>query len=114
MVIILFIIQLVIYFATITNTIYGGDAGDLVSAIIDKGIPHPPGYPLFTLFGIAVNKMPLHLLSPAGKVTLISVLAHFLSSIAIYLLINEFFAIKKSFLLKFHIGRLKLLIQFSV
>lgn len=39
------------------ETIYGGDAGDLVSAIIVRGIPHPPGYPLYTLLGIILTKV---------------------------------------------------------
>lgn len=39
------------------KTIYGGDAGDLVSAIITLGIPHPPGYPLYTILGIDAVKI---------------------------------------------------------
>ncbi len=38
------------------KTIYGGDAGDLVSAIVTAGIPHPPGYPLYTSLGILILK----------------------------------------------------------
>lgn len=44
-----------IYFVNQAYTIYGGDAGDLVSAIVTRGIPHPPGYPLYTLLGVLVN-----------------------------------------------------------
>jgi hypothetical protein len=40
------------YWSTHASTVYGGDAGDLASAIITHGIPHPPGYPLYTLLGI--------------------------------------------------------------
>lgn len=47
-----------IYFITQANTIYGGDAGDLVSAIVARGLPHPPGYPLYTLLGIILNYLP--------------------------------------------------------
>lgn len=43
------------YIGTQVNTIYGGDAGDLVSAIVTRGIPHPPGYPFYTSLGIAVT-----------------------------------------------------------
>ncbi len=46
-----------IYLFNQANTIYGGDAGDLVSAIAVFGIPHPPGYPLYTFLGILVNKL---------------------------------------------------------
>ncbi len=45
-----------IYISNQVNTIYGGDAGDLVSAIVTRGIAHPPGYPLYTLLGIILNK----------------------------------------------------------
>ncbi len=46
-----------IYFYSQVKTIYGGDAGDLVSAIIILGIPHPPGYPLYTILGIDAVKL---------------------------------------------------------
>lgn len=45
-----------VYLGTQVYTIYGGDAGDLVSAIETAGVAHPPGYPLYTLLGIAANK----------------------------------------------------------
>lgn len=44
-----------LYIANQVYTIYGGDAGDLASAIVTGGIPHPPGYPLYTLLGVLVN-----------------------------------------------------------
>lgn len=46
-----------IYFYSQVKTIYGGDAGDLVSAIVTLGIPHPPGYPLYTILGIDAVKI---------------------------------------------------------
>ncbi|MBU0708196.1 DUF2723 domain-containing protein [Patescibacteria group bacterium] len=33
------------------RTIYGGDSGDLVVAAYKWGIPHSPGYPLYTILG---------------------------------------------------------------
>ncbi len=86
-----FIVIVVNYLSTLSNSIYGGDAGDLVSAILTKGFAHPPGYPLYTLLGIFFNKIPFASLTAAGKVTLVSVLAHFLSLIVIYCLIKELF-----------------------
>lgn len=44
------------YLTTQAETIYGGDAGDLVSAIVTRGIAHPPGYPLYTFLGTFVTK----------------------------------------------------------
>lgn len=43
-----------------TQTIYGGDAGDLVSAAVTWGIPHPPGYPLYTFLAALLIKIPIN------------------------------------------------------
>lgn len=76
------------HFFTISNSIFGGDAGDLVSAIITKGFPHPPGYPFYTSLGIFFNSLPFHL-SSAGKITLISTFSTFFSLIIFTLIIKE-------------------------
>lgn len=39
-----------VYVATMSTGIAGGDAGELVAAVVTGGVPHPPGYPLFVLF----------------------------------------------------------------
>lgn len=54
--------------------IYGGDSGDLVTAAATFGIPHPPGYPLYTFLGYVVSRLPLS--SVAWRVGLLSSLAH--------------------------------------
>ena len=38
--------------------IVAGDSGDLVTAAVLGGIPHPSGYPLFTLLGFLASKPP--------------------------------------------------------
>jgi hypothetical protein len=38
-----------VYAATLYPSIAGGDAGELVTAAVTGGTPHPPGYPLFAL-----------------------------------------------------------------
>lgn len=53
-----------------SKTIYGGDAGDLVSAICVKGVAHPPAFPLYILLGRILNKLPLY--TPAWRVSLLS------------------------------------------
>lgn len=53
----LILITSAIYFALQVESIYGGDAGDLVSAIIVSGVAHPPGYPLYTMLGILLTKV---------------------------------------------------------
>jgi len=80
---------LCLYIYTLTNTVYGGDAGDLVSAILTKGFPHPPGYPLYTLIGRMFLNFPINYLTAAGKVTLISSISTVCSFILIYLILIE-------------------------
>jgi len=52
------------------RTIFGGDAGDLVSAVCTRGVAHPPGYPLYVLLGRLLLGLPLY--SPAWRVSLLS------------------------------------------
>lgn len=78
-----------IYFVNQAKTIYGGDAGDLVSAIVTSGIPHPPGYPLYTLLGVTLNKF-LTVGTAAWKVGFLSsipaiVTIYFLFDLILYL-----------------------------
>ena len=54
--------------------IYGGDSGDLVTAAYLGGIPHPPGYPLYTALGFLLSKLPIS--TVAWRVGLLSSLAH--------------------------------------
>jgi tetratricopeptide (TPR) repeat protein len=47
-----------------------GDGGELVTAAFTFGIPHPPGYPLWTLIAHAFSSLPVG--CPAFRVTLLS------------------------------------------
>ncbi len=38
---------------------FGNDGGDFLSAILTGGIPHPTGYPTYTILGILFQKVPL-------------------------------------------------------
>lgn len=53
---------LVVYLMTMARTITwmhnGADSGDLVTAAFTFGVPHPPGYPLFTLFAVPASRIP--------------------------------------------------------
>ncbi len=44
-----FFTVLLLYGVTLAPTIVAGDAGELVTAAYELGVPHPPGYPLWTL-----------------------------------------------------------------
>lgn len=52
---------------------YGGaDSGDLASAAVTLGIPHPTGYPLFTLLGWLATRLPFG--EPAGRLNVMDAL----------------------------------------
>ncbi len=54
--------------------IYTGDSGDLVTAAVLAGVPHPPGYPLYTWLGWLVSHIPVF--TPSWRITLLSSLSH--------------------------------------
>lgn len=72
-----------VYLGTQVYTIYGGDAGDLVSAIVTYGIPHPPGYPLYTTLGIILNKL-IPAGTPAWRVGFLSSIPAILAIFILY------------------------------
>ena len=43
----------------LTTANFGGDAGDFLTAILTNGIPHPTGYPTYTLLGILFQYLPI-------------------------------------------------------
>ncbi len=53
----LFAIVLSILVLTMYPTVPGGDSGELIVAACTRGIAHPPGYPLFTMLGIAFHDL---------------------------------------------------------
>ncbi len=42
-------VSLLVYFKTVSPSIAGGDAGELVAEGCTLGVSHPPGYPLYTI-----------------------------------------------------------------
>jgi len=78
-----------LYFHNATVDIFGGDTGDLVTAALVGGVAHPPGYPLFLLFGRVLGSLPLPLL-PVTKVAMVSIFASLTSLYLIYKIIGLF------------------------
>ena len=73
--------------------LYGGDAGDLVTNGYLFGIPHPPGYPLYTLLaGLISHTIPWN--SIEWRVGLISSLP---TALSLFFLWRVIFRITKSF-----------------
>src|SRR5438552_6877950 len=49
---------LVLYFFTAARDIVVGDTPELITAAVTLGVPHPPGYPLFTMLGHLFSLLP--------------------------------------------------------
>src|SRR5947208_16597030 len=49
----------ILYFLTAVRDIVVGDTPELITAAVTLGVPHPPGYPLFTMLGHLFSLMPL-------------------------------------------------------
>lgn len=84
----LFVVPLVIYVHNLSPSIYGGDSGDFATAIVVKGVPHPSGYPLYTLLGILFNSLPIDK-TPAWKIGLVSSIFAALGVLVTYLIAME-------------------------
>ncbi len=72
-----------LYLHNITQDIYSGDIGDLVTASYVFGVPHPPGYPLFTFLGFLFSHIPFSF-PVVSRVALISFLSSWLGLIVLY------------------------------
>lgn len=69
--IILFGVIWVVYLYYQSKSVFGGDSGDLTTAAYVWGIPHSPGYPLYTLLGALLIRL-LPLFTVAWRVALLS------------------------------------------
>ncbi|MCB0037387.1 MAG: DUF2723 domain-containing protein, partial [Anaerolineales bacterium] len=58
------VIALLVYHSTLpaglTWANYGADGGELITAAVTGGIPHPPGYPTYMLFGQLLSWLSCH------------------------------------------------------
>ncbi len=52
-------IWLVIYLITVSPTVNFIDSGELITALHEPGVVHPPGYPLYTLLGYVASHVPI-------------------------------------------------------
>lgn len=72
--VLVFLGSIALFFYHQAETVVGGDSGDMVTAAITFGVAHPPGYPIFTLFGWLTSLMPIS--TPAWRVGLVSSIPH--------------------------------------
>lgn len=101
----LFFLVFFTYLHNLSHSVYGGDVGDLVTAAFVGGVPHPPGYPLFTLLGFILTRIHFFY-SPAYAVGLISVISGTLGIIFFYQTVkiltkNDFISFISSSILAF-------------
>ena len=89
----LFIVSFLAYLKTICPTVYMGDSGEIIVGVLNLGIVHPPGYPLFCLLSKPFTWLPWG--SMAFRVNLSS--AFFASSSAVFIYLFLFHALKRSF-----------------
>jgi len=77
---------LVVYLRTLAPSITwrngGADSGDLVTAAVVGGVPHPPGYPLYTLIASIFARLPAS--EPAFGVGLFSALSAAFAAVIIF------------------------------
>lgn len=64
------LVALVVYAATMAPTVTGEDSGELIGAAWSLGIPHPPGYPVWTMLAHAFTWLPFG--TPGWRVNALS------------------------------------------
>jgi hypothetical protein len=66
-----FLAPCALYAITATRTVQGGDTGEFLVVALRGGVPHPPGYPLYTLLARLFGALPLA--DPALRVACLSI-----------------------------------------
>jgi hypothetical protein len=82
----LFVGAVLLYTLTLHGDVQAADSGEFQIAAITLGIPHPPGYPLFTLLGWLFAQVPIG--SPFARVSFLSVVASSLTLVAVSLTVQ--------------------------
>lgn len=77
----------VLYLFFQAQGIVGGDSGDLVTAAFEFGVPHPPGYPLYTWLVWLATKIPLY--TPAWRAGLLSSIPHAITLSLVYVVVRK-------------------------
>lgn len=75
-------VALAVYLQTTSDSIAGGDAGELVAEGCKLGIPHPPGYPLYTVIVYIVTSFGKRYLQNYSPAYLVNVTSCLFGSIA--------------------------------
>lgn len=88
-----FLISFILYLLTLAPTVTFEDSGELIAAANTLGVPHQPGYPLFTILGRIFSMLPFG--NVAYRLNLMSAFLSALGAVwltwAVYLLIEDCF-----------------------
>lgn len=80
------VITFAVYMLTLCPTVYVGDSGELIAASWSMGVPHAPGYPLFTFLGYFFSHAPIGD-NPAIRMNFMTALFSVISIVLLYRLI---------------------------
>jgi len=88
---IILFVPLFVYIYALCPTVYVGDAGDFLTAAYTLGIPHPPGYPTYTLLGNLFMNLPIPggLSTPAFRMNLMSAVAAWAACVFMFLALRR-------------------------
>ncbi|HPZ10055.1 MAG TPA: DUF2723 domain-containing protein [Candidatus Eremiobacteraeota bacterium] len=82
-----FFIPFILYIIFLCPTIAGGDSPELITAAYVMGVPHPPGYPLYTIMGKLFTCIPFY--SIAWRVNLMSAFLDSCCCLLVFLSLNK-------------------------
>ncbi len=83
----LFLAAVALYALTLNGDVQPADSGELQIAAVTLGIPHPPGYPLFTMLGWLLAQAPIG--SPYARVSFLSVIASAITLVMVSLTVQR-------------------------
>ena len=88
---IVLVIPLIVYIYTLCPTLSVGDDGDFITAAFTLGVPHPPGYPLYTLLGWLFINLPIPggISAPAFRMNFMSAMAAWGACIFMFLFLRR-------------------------
>lgn len=85
-----FVIPIIFYILTAAPDVTFTDSGELAGAAVTLGVPHPTGYPLFTILGFLWSLLPMPF-SKIYSLNLLSAVLTSISSLTFFVIIQSIF-----------------------
>jgi len=85
------LIPLAVYIYCLCPTVFVGDAGDFITAAYTLGVPHPPGYPIYTVLGKVFTELPIPggVSSVAYRMNMMSAVSAWLACVFAFLFLRR-------------------------